>query len=48
VVWTGSGQGEVESSCKFSIELSGFMKSWETIGYLVSGIGYSVARNSDH
>jgi hypothetical protein len=29
--WSGSGYGQVESSCEFGIEASGSMKCWETI-----------------
>jgi hypothetical protein len=29
--WSGSGWGQVESSCEFGIEPSGSMKCWETI-----------------
>jgi hypothetical protein len=29
--WSGSGQGQVESSCEFGIEPSGFINCWETI-----------------
>jgi hypothetical protein len=31
LVWSGSGQGQVESSCEFGIELSGSIKCWEAI-----------------
>jgi hypothetical protein len=31
VMWSGSGQGQVESSCEFGTEPSGSMKCWETI-----------------
>jgi hypothetical protein len=29
--WSGSGQGQVESSCEFGIEPSGSIKCWDTI-----------------
>jgi hypothetical protein len=32
--WSGSGQGQVESSCECSDEPSGSIKCWETIEWL--------------
>jgi hypothetical protein len=29
--WSGSGEGQVESSCEFGIEPSGSVKCWGTI-----------------
>jgi hypothetical protein len=32
--WSGSGYGQVESSCECGYETSGSMKCWETVKWL--------------
>jgi hypothetical protein len=37
VDWSGSGQGQAESSCERFNELPGFIKCWKVLEYLHNG-----------